>query len=42
MFITKVPESGFIVDAPRRQQARTVRTLENIEDVAINVIDFKH
>ena len=36
-FINKVRETGFIVDAPTRQRARTLRTPENIDAVAASV-----
>lgn len=36
-FIAKVRGTGFIVDAPRRERARTVRTPEHIEAVAESV-----
>ena len=36
-FIAKVRETGFIVDMPKRKLTRTVRTLQNIEDVAESV-----
>ena len=38
-FITKVRETGFIVDAPRLEYTRTVRTSENTEALAESVLE---
>ena len=38
-FIAKVQETGFIVNATRRERARTVRTPENIKAVAESVLE---
>ena len=32
--VKKVKETGILIDKPKREKAKTVRTLENIADVA--------